>query len=31
MNGFDFYMIEIKPENLIGDLAYDSDPSAGRT
>jgi hypothetical protein len=24
--GFDFYMIEAKPENLIGDLAYDSDP-----
>ena len=23
---FDFYMIEAKPENLIGDLAYDSDP-----
>ena len=24
--GFDFYMIEAKPENLIGDRAYDSDP-----
>jgi len=24
---FDFYMIEAKPENLIGDRAYDSDPS----
>jgi hypothetical protein len=23
---FDFYMIEAKPENLIGDPAYDSDP-----
>ena len=23
--GFDFYMIEAKPENLIGDRAYDSD------
>jgi len=23
---FDFYMIEAKPENLIGDCAYDSDP-----
>src|SRR5262249_16512207 len=23
---FDFYMIEAKPENLIGDGAYDSDP-----
>jgi hypothetical protein len=23
---FDFYMIEDKPENLIGDGAYDSDP-----
>src|SRR6266498_5978783 len=23
---FDFYMIEAKPENLIGDRAYDSDP-----
>jgi hypothetical protein len=23
---FDFYMIEAKPENLIGDKAYDSDP-----
>src|SRR6516225_3081037 len=23
---FDFYMIEAKPENLIGDLAYDSNP-----
>src|SRR6184192_1522959 len=23
---FDFYMIETKPENLIGDRAYDSDP-----
>jgi hypothetical protein len=23
---FDFYMIEPKPENLIGDPAYDSDP-----
>jgi hypothetical protein len=23
---FDFYMVEAKPENLIGDLAYDSDP-----
>jgi hypothetical protein len=22
---FDFYMIEAKPENLIGDKAYDSD------
>jgi hypothetical protein len=22
----DFYMIEAKPENLIGDRAYDSDP-----
>ena len=22
---FDFYMIEAKPENLIGDRAYDSD------
>jgi hypothetical protein len=34
---FDFYMIEAKPENLIGDRAYDSDPldaepeSYGRT
>ena len=33
---FDFYMIEAKPENLIGDRAYDSDPldeeiSAGRS
>jgi hypothetical protein len=24
---FDFYMIEAKPENLIGDKAYDSDPA----
>jgi hypothetical protein len=24
--GFDFYMIEAKPQNLIGDRAYDSDP-----
>ncbi|MGQ0530722.1 MAG: IS5 family transposase [Panacagrimonas sp.] len=24
--GFDFYMLEAKPENLIGDRAYDSDP-----
>ena len=24
---FDFYMIEAKPENLIGDRAYDSDPT----
>ena len=24
--GFDFYMIAAKPENLIGDKAYDSDP-----
>ena len=23
---FGFYMIEAKPENLIGDRAYDSDP-----
>src|SRR6266498_3099337 len=23
---FDFYMVEVKPENLIGDRAYDSDP-----
>jgi hypothetical protein len=23
---FDFYMVEAKPENLIGDRAYDSDP-----
>src|SRR6476469_4993354 len=23
---FDFYMIEAKPENLVGDRAYDSDP-----
>lgn len=23
--GFDFYMLEAKPENLIGDKAYDSD------
>jgi len=23
---FDFYMIEAKPDNLIGDRAYDSDP-----
>jgi hypothetical protein len=23
---FDFYMIDAKPENLIGDRAYDSDP-----
>src|SRR6478672_11266250 len=23
---FDFYMIEAKPENLVGDSAYDSDP-----
>ena len=23
---FDFYMIEAKPKNLIGDRAYDSDP-----
>jgi hypothetical protein len=23
---FDFYMIEAKPANLIGDRAYDSDP-----
>jgi transposase len=23
---FDFYMIEAKPQNLIGDKAYDSDP-----
>jgi hypothetical protein len=23
---FDFYMIETKPKNLIGDRAYDSDP-----
>ena len=23
---FDFYMIEAKPDNLIGDCAYDSDP-----
>jgi hypothetical protein len=23
---FDFYMIEAKPDNLIGDKAYDSDP-----
>ena len=23
---FDFYMIEAKPENLVGDHAYDSDP-----
>jgi hypothetical protein len=23
---FDFYMIEAKPENLIGDCAYDNDP-----
>jgi IS5 family transposase len=23
---FDFYMIQAKPENLIGDRAYDSDP-----
>lgn len=23
---FDFYMIEAKPENLLGDRAYDSDP-----
>jgi hypothetical protein len=23
---FDFYMIEAKPENLISDRAYDSDP-----
>ncbi len=23
---FDFHMIEAKPENLIGDRAYDSDP-----
>jgi len=23
---FDFYMIEAKPENLIDDRAYDSDP-----
>jgi hypothetical protein len=27
---FDFYMIEAKPENLIGDRAYDSDPPKGR-
>jgi len=26
---FDFYMIEAKPENLIGDRAYDSDPLHG--
>src|SRR4029077_8911136 len=25
---FDFYMIEAKPKNLIGDRAYDSDPLA---
>ena len=25
-HGFDFYMIEAKPENWIGDRAYDSDP-----
>jgi hypothetical protein len=25
---FDFYMIEAKPENLIGDCACDSDPLA---
>ena len=23
---FDFYMLEAKPENLVGDRAYDSDP-----
>jgi hypothetical protein len=23
---FDFYLIEAKPENLVGDRAYDSDP-----
>jgi transposase len=27
---FDFYMIEAKPENLIGDRAYDSDPLTTR-
>jgi hypothetical protein len=26
---FGFYMIEAKPENLIGDRAYDSDPLDG--
>jgi hypothetical protein len=26
---FDFYMIEAKPQNLIGDRAYDSDPLYG--
>ena len=26
---FHFYMIEAKPENLIGDRAYDSDPLGG--
>src|SRR5262249_53120220 len=26
LTSFDFYMIEAKPENLIGDRAYDSDP-----
>ena len=26
---FDFYMIEAKPENLIGDKAYDSDAVVG--
>jgi hypothetical protein len=28
---FDFYMIEAKPENLIGDKAYDSDAGRRRT
>ena len=28
---FDFYMIEAKPENLIGDRAYDSDRARSRT
>ena len=27
---FDFYMIEAKPETLIGDRAYDSDPWSRR-
>ena len=27
---FDFYMIEAKPQNLIGDRAYDSDPLDGQ-
>ena len=27
---FDFYMIEVKPETLIGDRAYDSDPLDGQ-